>query len=73
MSIRTPEIPVWLPPKLHGRLALRPQEAAEALGISRSVIDGEINAGRLPSKKLGHARLIPIQDLIDWLGDHRVH
>ena len=69
---RSTDIPIWLPPKLHGRLALRPQEAAEALGISRSVIDGEINSGRLASKKLGHARLIPIQDLIDWLGDRRV-
>lgn len=64
--------PIWLPPKLHGRLALRPQEAADAVGLSRSVIDLEINAGRLKSKKLGHARVIPIQDLIDWLGDRRV-
>lgn len=63
--------PPWLPPKLHGRLALRPQEAADALGICRDTIDAEINAGRLVSKKLGHARLIPIQNLIDWLADDR--
>lgn len=65
--------PIWLPPKLHHRLALRPQEVADALGLSRSVIDQEIGAGRLASKKLGHARIIPIQDIIDWLGDRRVH
>lgn len=65
--------PPWLPPALHGRLALRPQEAADCLGISRTTIDQEIAAGRLRSKKLGHARLIPIESLIDWLGDRRVH
>lgn len=64
--------PLWLPPALHGRLALRPQEAADALGVSRDTIELEILAGRLDSKKLGHARLIPIQSLIDWLGDRRV-
>lgn len=63
--------PSWLPPALHGRLALRPQEAADALGLSRDTIDGEINAGRLPSKKLGHARLIPVEALIKWLEDAR--
>lgn len=67
------DIEQWLPPALHGRLALRPQEAADALGISRTTIDQEIVAGRLRSKKLGHARLIPIESLIDWLGDRRVH
>jgi excisionase family DNA binding protein len=69
----TQDTPLWLPPALHGRLALRPQEAADALGISRTTIDQEIADGRLRSKKLGHARLIPIEFLIDWLRDHRVH
>lgn len=64
--------PPWLPPKLHGRLALRPQEAADAIGVSRTTIDQEIATGRLVSKKLGHARLIPIQNLIDWLADDRI-
>ena len=50
----------------------RIKDLAEALGISRTTIDQAIAAGRLGSKKLGHARLIPIQDLIDWLGDRRV-
>jgi excisionase family DNA binding protein len=66
------DIPPWLPPALHGRLALRPGEAARALGVSRDTIEGEILAGRLDSKKLGHARLIPIAALIAWLGDRRV-
>ena len=62
------DILIWLPPALHGRLALRPQEAADALGVSRTTIDQEIAVGRLGSKKLGHARLISVQALIDWLG-----
>ncbi len=68
-----PDIPPWLPPALAGRLALRPREVAKALGLSHDTIYQEINAGRLDSKKLGHARLIPIQAIIDWLGDRRVH
>ncbi len=59
--------PPWLPPALHGRMALRPQEAAAALGLHRDTIDNEIRAGRLSSKKLGHARVIPIQAIIEWL------
>lgn len=69
----TQDAPPWLPPALHGRLALRPQEAADALGVSRDTIELEILAGRLDSKKLGHARLIPMQSLIDWLEDRDVH
>jgi hypothetical protein len=33
----------------------------------RAVVDQEINAGRLVSKKLGNARLIPIAEIIKWL------
>jgi len=65
-------IPRWLPPKFHDRLALRPQEAADCLGVSRDTIEQAILSGRLDSKKLGHARLIPVQALIEWLADRRV-
>ena len=34
-------------------------EAAEALGISRSTVYRELNAGRLPSVKIGRRRLVP--------------
>lgn len=66
------EPPTWLPPALHGRLALRPQEAADALGIHRQTLESEIQSGRLRSKKLGHARLIPIESLIAWLQETSV-
>lgn len=65
-------IPTWLPPALHGRLALRPQEAADALGIHRDTLESEIQSGRLASKKLGHARLISIENLIAWLQETHV-
>lgn len=65
-------LPSWLPPALHGRLALRPQEAADALGIHRGTLESEIQSGRLPSKKLGHARLISIDALIAWLQETHV-
>lgn len=67
MTTPTHGPPPWLPPDLRGRLALRPREAARALGISHDTIYQELNSGRLASKKLGHARLIPIQALIEWL------
>lgn len=67
-----PDVPIWLPPNLHGRLALRPGEVADAIGISRDTVEREILSGRLPSKKLGHARLIPIAAIIKWLEADRV-
>lgn len=66
------DIPPWLPPNLHGRLALRPAEAAEALGICRETLQAELLSGRLQSKKMGHARLIPIAAIIKWLENDRV-
>ena len=70
--MKQPTPPSWLPPALHGRLALRPQEAADALGIHRDTLETEIQSGRLPSKKLGHARLIPLDALIAWLQETHV-
>ena len=48
-------------------LAVRPDEAAVLLAISRSQLFAEIRAGRLRSAKVGRARLISVQSLHDFL------
>lgn len=50
-----------------GRLALSVEEAAAAVGVSRSLLYREISARRLPSFKLGGRRLVPVDALGAWL------
>jgi excisionase family DNA binding protein len=45
------------------RLALRPAEAAKALGVHRATIYRLLESGQLPSVTLGRARLIRVEDL----------
>jgi hypothetical protein len=61
-----------LPPRITGpeapslRLALKPDEAATALGISRDFFDQHV----LPELRIvrrGHRRLIPVRELERWL------
>jgi excisionase family DNA binding protein len=44
-------------------------EAAEQLGISRSTIYGLINCGRLRSVRIGAARRIRRQDLVEFVNE----
>ncbi|MFO0800497.1 MAG: helix-turn-helix domain-containing protein [Gemmataceae bacterium] len=47
-------------------------EAARFLGVSRSLIYKLIDAGVLPSVKIGNARRIPIRAVRDLAADHVV-
>lgn len=49
------------------RLALRPKEAAKALGIGERLLWTMTNTGEIPSVKLGRAVVYPIADLERWL------
>jgi excisionase family DNA binding protein len=51
------------------RFALRPQEAAAALGVSVRTIHRWIAAGALRSARVGGARLIPAQEIRRFLGE----
>lgn len=42
-------------------------EAADALGIGRSALYGELQAGRLPSLKVGRRRLVASAALADYI------
>jgi excisionase family DNA binding protein len=54
------------------RLLLRPSEAAEMLGISRSKIYELLAERRVPSVRIGDRLRIPIDGLRRWVSDaHR--
>lgn len=50
------------------RAALRPREAAHALGVSPSKVAKMLAKGELRSVKLGWARLIPVDAIDEVLG-----
>ena len=50
---------------LSDRLALRPAEAAKALGVSERALRALLS--RLPTVRAGSAVLIPVDALRDWL------
>ncbi|MEM7229437.1 MAG: helix-turn-helix domain-containing protein [Planctomycetota bacterium] len=54
------------PPKL----ALRANEAAQALGVSRRKLWELTNRGVIPHVRVGRSILYPISALNDWLGEH---
>ncbi len=49
------------------RLAYSPEEAAEALGISRHLIYDLLRTGQLRSRKAGNRRLIGLQQIEAFL------
>ncbi len=49
------------------RLALRPREAAKALGIGQRLLWSKTNAGEIPSVRIGRTVLYPIRELERWL------
>jgi hypothetical protein len=51
------------------RLALRPKEAAAALGIGERLLWLATNRGEVPHVRLGKAILYPIDGLRRWLAE----
>lgn len=49
------------------RLALRPKEAAKALGIGERLLWSMTNAGEIPHVRLGRAIVYPVAALQEWL------
>jgi excisionase family DNA binding protein len=45
------------------RIALRPAEAAEAIGVHRATIYKWMDSGHLPSVVVGRARFIRVSDI----------
>lgn len=51
------------------RLAMRPKDAAKALGIGERLLWSMTNRGEIPHVKLGKAVLYPIAELERWLSE----
>jgi excisionase family DNA binding protein len=51
------------------RLALRPRECAQALGISEKTLFTATKAGEIPHVKLGKVVLYPVAQLREWLAE----
>ncbi|WP_432015215.1 helix-turn-helix domain-containing protein [Streptomyces cucumeris] len=49
------------------RLLYRPEEAAAALGIGRSLIYEEIRLGRLQTVRIGRRRLVPPEYVAQYI------
>ncbi len=49
------------------RLMLRPVEAADAIGVSRSKVYELIAAGQIPSVKLAGCVRVPVDALKHWI------
>jgi excisionase family DNA binding protein len=49
------------------RLALRPSEAAEAIGVCRQTVYALVRRGELPVLRIGTAVRIPTESLRQWI------
>lgn len=49
------------------RTALRPEEAAASLGVSRRWLDDRTKAGEIPHVRIGGVVLYSVDGLRDWL------
>jgi excisionase family DNA binding protein len=49
------------------KLLLRPTEAADAIGVSRSKAYALIAGGEIPSVKVGGCIRVPVDALRDWV------
>jgi len=50
-------------------LALRPREAARAIGISERTLFSWTKSGSVPHVKIGRAVLYPVESLKRWLAE----
>ena len=51
------------------RLALRPKQAAKALGIGERLLWSKTNAGEIPHLRIGRAVVYPVDLLNAWLAE----
>ena len=66
------------PPDPHGkspdrsaveRLALRPKEAAKALGIGERLLWSKTNCGEIPHARIGRTVVYPVDQLREYLAE----
>jgi excisionase family DNA binding protein len=57
-----------LPPEYSGRITLSIDETCKATGIGRSYLYDRIAKGELAVIHKGRRTLVPVAELLDWLG-----
>lgn len=57
---------------LNTRIALRPREAAEALGVSDRTLRTWMRDEELPYLRIDRGILIPIADLKEWINERLI-
>ena len=69
--LNEPSLPDPRPTRRHvpALLALRPRDAAKALGISERLLWQLTREGAIPSVKVGRCTLYPVAILEKWLAD----
>ena len=53
------------------KLLARPDEAAEAIGVSRATVYGLIKRGELRSVRIGDSVRVPVEELQKWVSRKR--
>lgn len=56
-------------PQASATLALRPKDAAKALGIGVRLLWTMTNTGEIPHTRIGRAVVYPVADLQRWLSE----
>jgi excisionase family DNA binding protein len=51
------------------RLALRPKDAAKALGVGQRLLWSMTNRGEIPHERMGRAVVYPVDELRRWLSE----
>ncbi len=69
METRTHDVTELIPSNSRGavRLLLRPEEGAEAIGVSRARFYELMAAGHIKSIKIGRSRRVPITELNSFI------
>ena len=68
MAKRTPRPDQWINTDTGvARLALRPKEAAKALGIGERLLWSKTSQGLIPHLRIGTAIVYPVAELERWL------
>ena len=75
--LSTESLRPFVPPIVDGVpvLALRPRDAAAAIGLSERAVQSLITdpSSGFPCKRVGRAVLVPLRELSDWLGAQSDH
>ncbi len=54
--------------QLEGRVTITIEQAAQVLGLGRTAAYEAARRGELPTRRLGRRLLVPVPELLTWLG-----